>query len=89
MTRTALAKREREVLELIASGFTRPQIAAELGIERSTVREYVDRIRAVYRAQGREAASIAILTRRAIEDGIVAPIEMTEVPVPQSPDIRR
>jgi len=39
-----LTPREREVAELIARGYTNPQIAAELTITRETAKTHVSRI---------------------------------------------
>lgn len=69
--RPVLAPREVEVLRLVADGLLDKQIARELGIELSTVKEYVKRIRSRYGRVGRPAPSRVHLCRRAMEDGLV------------------
>lgn len=69
--RPVLAPREVEVLRLVADGLLDKQIARELGIELSTVKEYVKRIRHRYAHIGRAAPSRVHLCRRAMEDGLV------------------
>ncbi len=70
-----LGPREREVLGLYAGGFEVPEISARLGITENSVKEYLKRIRAKYTNINRPAASKLELFRRAIEDGIVPPVE--------------
>lgn len=60
----SLAPREREVLSLIAQGFTQTQAATRMGISPATIDTYVKRIR---RKLG--PGNKADLTRRAIELG--------------------
>ena len=71
----ALGPREREVLSLYAAGLEIPQIARTLYITENSVKEYLKRIRAKYTQVDRPAASKLELFRRAVEDGIVPPVE--------------
>lgn len=71
----ALGPREREVLSLYAAGLEIPEIARTLYITENSVKEYLKRIRAKYTQVDRPAASKLELFRRAIEDGIVPPVE--------------
>ena len=71
----ALGPREREVLSLYAAGLEIPQIGRTLYITENSVKEYLKRIRAKYTQVDRPAASKLELFRRAIEDGIVPPVE--------------
>lgn len=71
----ALGPREREVLGLYAAGLEIPEIARTLYITENSVKEYLKRIRAKYIQVDRPAASKLALFRRAIEDGIVPPVE--------------
>lgn len=71
----ALGPREREVLSLYAAGLEIPEIARSLFIAENSVKEYLKRIRAKYTQIDRPAASKLELFRRAIEDGIVPPVE--------------
>lgn len=70
-----LGPREREVLALYTSGMEVPEVANELGITENSVKEYLKRIRVKYTNVDRPAASKLDLFRRAIEDGIVPPVE--------------
>lgn len=70
-----LGPREREVLALYTSGLEVPEVAAMLGIAENSVKEYLKRIRVKYTNVDRPAASKLDLFRRAIEDGIVPPVE--------------
>ena len=70
-----LGPREREVLALYAAGFEVPEVAGRLTITENSVKEYLKRIRVKYTNVNRPAASKLDLFRRAIEDGIVPPVE--------------
>jgi predicted ATPase/DNA-binding CsgD family transcriptional regulator len=63
---SGLTKRERELVSLVAAGFTDGQIAEKLFISIRTVRSHLDRIRDKTGARRR-----AELTRLALEDGDV------------------
>lgn len=65
---TALSKREREVLTLVAAGRTDDQVAAELYISTKTVHSHLDRIRDKTGLRRR-----AELTRLAVRLGLSAP----------------
>lgn len=71
LVRPVLAPRELEVIRLVADGLLDKQIARELGIKLSTVKEYVKRIRGRYAAVERPAPSRVLLCRRAMEDGLL------------------
>ncbi|QIK71504.1 response regulator transcription factor [Propioniciclava coleopterorum] len=71
----ALGPREREVLSLYAAGLEIPPIGRTLYITENSVKEYLKRIRAKYTQVDRPAASKLELFRRAVEDGIVPPVE--------------
>ena len=71
----ALGAREREVLGLYAAGLEIPEVARTLYITENSVKEYLKRIRAKYVQVDRPAASKLDLFRRAVEDGIVPPVE--------------
>lgn len=66
-----LGRRERDVLNLYASGLPLKLVAIQLGIAHSTAREYLDRIRSKYVEVGRPAPTKVDLLRRAVEDGIL------------------
>ncbi len=66
-----LTDREREVLTLYASGLALKQVAYQLGVERSTAKEHIDRVRRKYSRLGRRAGTKIDLLRRAIEDGFI------------------
>lgn len=73
--RARLSDREREVLVLYVSGLEISQIAQQLFVTDNSAREYLRRIRAKYSEAERPASTKVDLLRRAIEDGIVPPIE--------------
>ena len=73
--RARLSDREREVLVLYVSGLEISQIAQQLFVTENSTREYLRRIRAKYTEAARPASTKVDLLRRAIEDGIVPPIE--------------
>lgn len=66
-----LTDREREVLELYASGAAAKQVAAMLFISENTVKDHLRRIKRVYRELGRDADTRVELYQRSIEDGFV------------------
>ena len=70
-----LSSREREVLTLYVSGIDVPQIARRLFITENSAKEYLRRIRSKYSEISRPAPSKVDLLRRAIEDGVVPPIQ--------------
>jgi DNA-binding NarL/FixJ family response regulator len=71
-----LGRRERDVLNLYASGLPLRMVAEQLGIAPSTVREYLDRIRVKYVEVGRPAPTKVDLLRRAVEDGILPNLDI-------------
>ncbi len=66
-----LTAREREVLELYASGVGAKQVAARLFVSENTVNDHLRRIKRVYRDLGRPAATKVELYQRGVEDGYV------------------
>jgi two-component system uhpT operon response regulator UhpA len=70
-----LSPREREVLSLYASGYTQKQVAFELGVTQSTVKEHVDRVRKKFADVGRPITDKTDFLKRAIEDGLIQDIE--------------
>ena len=71
----ALGPREREVLTRYAAGLEIPEIGRRLFITENSVKEYLKRIRAKYTRVDRPAASRLELFRRAVEDGLLPPVE--------------
>lgn len=70
-----LSGREREVLRLYATGLPLKIVADRLGIAYSTAKENITRVRVKYVDVGRPAPTKVDLLRRAVEDGILTPIE--------------
>jgi len=70
-----LSAREREVLRLYATGLPLKVVADRLGIAYSTAKENINRVRVKYVDVGRPAPTKVDLLRRAVEDGILTPIE--------------
>lgn len=66
-----LSSREREILELYASGETAGNVASMTGLSRETVADYVSRIRRKYAHAGRPAQTRVDLYKRAVEDGLL------------------
>ncbi|WP_084352104.1 helix-turn-helix transcriptional regulator [Millisia brevis] len=64
-----LSPRQREVLELYASGETTSRVARLTGLQENTVIDYVRRIRLRYAEAGRPAPTRTELYKRALEDG--------------------
>ncbi|QAY60590.1 response regulator transcription factor [Microbacterium protaetiae] len=70
-----LSTREREVLRLYATGLPLKIVADRLGIAYSTAKENITRVRVKYVDVGRPAPTKVDLLRRAVEDGILTPID--------------
>lgn len=66
-----LSDRQREVLELYASGEPAKRVARLTGLSQDTVNDYLGRIRLKYAAAGRPAPTKTDLYRRAQEDGLL------------------
>ncbi|MFC3850845.1 response regulator [Corynebacterium hansenii] len=66
-----LSDRQREVLELYASGEPAKRVARLTGLAQDTVNDYLGRIRLKYAAAGRPAPTKTDLFRRAQEDGLL------------------
>lgn len=64
-----LAAREVEVLECLADGLTRHQVASRLNISEATVKTYLARVRDRYLALGRSVTNTASLIGEARRDG--------------------
>ena len=58
-----LTEREREVLELIATGASNPQIARALGLSLKTVQNYVSRILDKLQVADRTQAALLVARR--------------------------
>lgn len=68
-----LSQRENECIALYATGYSQVQVARQLNIAASTVKENIDRARAKYVTAGRPAETKVDLYIRAVEDGILPP----------------
>lgn len=66
-----LSDRQREVLELYASGEPAKRVARLTGLSQDTVNDYLGRIRVKYQHAGRPAPTKTDLFRRAQEDGFL------------------
>ncbi len=69
-----LSPQERRVLELYAGGMPARSVALRLGVTLETAKSYLKRIRAKYAAVDRPAYTRMELYRRAVEDGVLAPL---------------
>jgi len=69
----SLARREIDVLESLADGLTRDQVALRLGISGATVKTYLTRIREKYLALGRDVTNATSLILEARRDGYSSP----------------
>jgi len=67
--RPALSEQEERALSLYASGLKLQSVARIMEVQPSTVKEYIERIRAKYEAVGRRAPTKVHLARNAEEDG--------------------
>ncbi|WP_124391999.1 response regulator transcription factor [Rhodococcus wratislaviensis] len=75
-----LSPRQREVLELYASGEKAARVARLTGLAPQTVNDYLQRIRQKYAEVGRPAPTKTDLYKRALEDGWL--------PIPERPSER-
>lgn len=66
-----LSERQRDVLELYASGESAKRVARLLDLSPETVQDYLERIRTKYSLAGRPATTKIDLFRRAQEDGLL------------------
>lgn len=66
-----LSERQREVLELYASGEAAKRVARLTGLKQDTVNDYLNRVRQKYTNAGRAAYTKTDLYRRAQEDGFL------------------
>lgn len=73
--RVHLSPREAEVLGLYASGETAERVAALLYVSRDTVLDHIRRVRAKYAQADRAAPTKVDLYRRAVEDGLIPPVD--------------
>ncbi|WP_432545179.1 sigma factor-like helix-turn-helix DNA-binding protein [Kineococcus sp. SYSU DK002] len=71
-----LSPQERRVLELYAGGMPARSVALRLGVTPETAKSYLKRIRAKYAAVDRPAYTRMELYRRAVEDGVLAPVPL-------------
>lgn len=69
-----LSPQERRGLELYAGGMPARSVALRLGVTLETAKSYLKRIRAKYAALDRPAYTRMELYRRAVEDGVLAPL---------------
>ena len=69
-----LSPQERRVLELYAGGMPARSVALRLGVTLETAKSYLKRIRAKYAALDRPAYTRMELYKRAVEDGVLAPL---------------
>lgn len=69
--RPQLTPLQAQALRLYAEGNTLAAVGRHMNIGAETVKDHLKKVRAKYRADGREATSQIELRRRAIEDGIM------------------
>lgn len=67
--RPTLSEREQRALSLYASGLKLQSVARIMGVKPSTVKEYIERVRAKYAEVGRAAPTKVHLARNAEQDG--------------------
>lgn len=77
-----LSPQELRVLELYAGGMPARSVALRLGVTPETAKSYLKRIRAKYAAVDRPAYTRMDLYRRAVEDGVLAPLVSPTGPDP-------
>ena len=66
-----LSGQELRALQLYAQGLTLKAVARRMSVSQNTAKEYLDRVRAKYRASGRAAHTKAELQAAAREDGLL------------------
>jgi two-component system nitrate/nitrite response regulator NarL len=66
-----LSGQELRALQLYAQGLTLKAVARRMGVSQHTAKEYLDRVRAKYRASGRPAHTKAELQAAARQDGLL------------------
>lgn len=64
-----LAAREIQVLESLADGLTREQVARRLGLSDATIKTYLARVREKYLLLGRDVTNAASMVRESQRDG--------------------
>jgi len=69
-SRFKLSEREKSALVLYTSGLTMEEVGNRMGVATSTASEYVDRVRAKFRAEGRSAKTKVDLLKLAQEFGL-------------------
>jgi DNA-binding NarL/FixJ family response regulator len=79
-----LSPQELRVLELYAGGMPARSVALRLGVTLETAKSYLKRIRAKYAAVDRPAYTRMELYRRAVEDGVLAPLTSPAAPDPSA-----
>jgi len=72
-TRARLSEQERTALLLWFQSMSKRSVALRMGVQESTVRQYIQRARLKYAAAGRPAPTQSALLARAIEDGLIRP----------------
>lgn len=70
--RPEFSPQERRALELYASGLKLASVARAMGVQPTTAKEYIDRVRVKYAAIGRAAPTKAHLTLNARDDGLLS-----------------
>ncbi len=70
-----LSSREQEALRLYAANLPAKSVARRMNVSEGTVKVYLRRIRAKYAAMDRDAHTKLDLYHRAMEDGLIEPME--------------
>ena len=73
-----LSRQEREAFRLYASGLTLTSVARRLDVKAGTAKSYLDRVRDKYEQVGRAARTKLELRDRAVEDGLLPPLDLAE-----------
>jgi two-component system nitrate/nitrite response regulator NarL len=76
--RPHLSDQERTALLLWFQSMSKESVARRMGLSERTVREYIQRARLKYSAQGRAVQTQFALLARAIEDGLIRPEDIQE-----------